>query len=540
MAEVDRAAKNVMEGAAHVQSLEDGLKNLDAAIGTLNMASAPLQMLPKVGSAIGKLRRAMKLVKDRAISPAKRKVTTLNNKVKKLGEKACKTSKKTMQLATQMSSATQHYDSIMKTALYVDSVCPGKVPTLNDKCQSAADAHQAVNDRVDAMQKEAKKIQALLKIPGDVFDKVSAFLSNGAYKAFVRFLRKLEPVLKPIKDLLSRRLTVRLPVPVMRSERVCFNFWYPCGVRMCSRRIRWFGTIRWPCGVNWCRKRSCVRVWYPSFEMRSWRFSVGDIVGGVLSLVDWIMAPFQNMIEGLVKQLGVDMSAFLLPRFPSLPSFPALLQVPDLPKLPTLSLTAPLVPQIPSMCRATTTTTIPFITSIGFVQASYKRGSDRGSGAKRDLSLYRPAPSSYASFGDTDSTRAVPAVHVSKVDKAIANGEVSWSIGWQRVWNDENSGNKLDFDVYVPKCPDNFVAIGMVAVFGSKLGHHSLPSKRVLCVNWYHSQLVEGGVTSPNVWSDAGTGSKWDLVVGRLAHGLLWPTHSDMARPPASYNFKKQ
>ena len=94
MAEVDRAAKNVMEGAAHVQSLEDGLKNLDTAIGTLNMASAPLQMLPKVGSAIGKLRRAMKLVKDRAISPAKRKVTTLNNKVKKLGEKACKTSKK--------------------------------------------------------------------------------------------------------------------------------------------------------------------------------------------------------------------------------------------------------------------------------------------------------------------------------------------------------------------------------------------------------------------------------------------------------------
>ena len=182
----------------------------------------------------------------------------------------------------------------------------------------------------------------------------------------------------------------------------------------------------------------------------------------------------------------------------------------------------------------------PTPTSIEFVQASSKRGSDRGSGAKRDLSLYRPAPSSYASFGDTDSTRAVPAVHVSKVDKAIANGEVSWSIGWQRVWNDENSGNKLDFDVYVPKCPDNFVAIGMVAVFGSKLGHHSLPSKRVLCVNWYHSQLVEGGVTSPNVWSDAGTGSKWDLVVGRLAHGLLWPTHSDMARPPASYNFKKQ
>jgi len=353
MAKVDRAAKRVVEGTQDVERLEKDLKYLESSMNTLGHAMGLMRMLPYVGPVIGRLRHALQTTKTNVISPAKKRVTQFNDKLKKykIADKACKTSKKTVQLAGKMSRTSKPHGEATKSALFVDSVCPNVVPSLSQDCQNVANEHQVVNDKIDAMQKKAREIQSQLQVPGVVLDQVMALMRNGAYKAFVNFLKALSPVLRPIQALMNRRLTVSVPWPVTRWKNVCVDVWYPCGARWCYHNT-WFGRAWYTCGVNWCKKRSCTRVHYPAFEARSFSFTVGQIISGGLSLVDIVMAPFNRMIQGLVHGLGINLSALALPGFPGVPHFPAIGGIPDLPDVPDLPQRFPWLPQLPTQCRA--------------------------------------------------------------------------------------------------------------------------------------------------------------------------------------------
>lgn len=355
LAKVDRAAKTVVEGTRDVDQLDKDLQQLDSSMNTLGNAMGVMQMLPyPFGPTIGRLRNALHTTRTRTITPAKNKVSQFNRKLKqhRISDKACKAAQKTFRLARNLQRETHPHGEAIKSALFVDSVCPNVVPSLDQGiCQNAANKHKVVNDQVDAMQSQVRQILSQLQLPANVLDDVMALMRNGAYKAFVNFLKTLGPVLKPLQALLNRRLTVSVPWPETHWKDVCVNIPYPCGTRWCARRT-WFGRVHYPCGVHWCHRRQCTRVSYPVFVMRSFTFSVGDIISGALSLVDIVMAPFNNMIRDLLNGLGINLHALGLPWFPRMPHFPAISGVPDLPDVPSLPQLSPWLPEVPNQCRA--------------------------------------------------------------------------------------------------------------------------------------------------------------------------------------------
>ena len=152
------------------------------------------------------------------------------------------------------------------------------------------------------------------------------------------------------------------------------------------------------------------------------------------------------------------------------------------------------------------------------------------------MQCFRPNPDTFASFGDSDSALPVPVVRAPNLFSAEAAGAVALSIGWKRVWNDVGGAAKKNYDVYVPTAPEGFLAIGVVCMFGCVT--HSHPAAPVLCLS--RALARECGLSAAKkVWESTETYSKYELSLGRLRHGLLWPLRTtdtrDCDTPPPAF-----
>ena len=114
----------------------------------------------------------------------------------------------------------------------------------------------------------------------------------------------------------------------------------------------------------------------------------------------------------------------------------------------------------------------------------------------------------------------MPAVRNADIQKGLEAKLIAYSVGWKSVWNDKKSGKAKDYAVYLPVAPPGFVAIGIECDL--KTSEVKEPAEPVLCI----SKNIPGlkRAYPSEVWKDAGSGAKYDLSLGRLGHGLLWPT----------------
>ena len=93
----------------------------------------------------------------------------------------------------------------------------------------------------------------------------------------------------------------------------------------------------------------------------------------------------------------------------------------------------------------------------------YKYASDRGSGADKDLDLYKPSTSdSYKYVGvNGNSNNSIIVQEISTTHSAIRE-----PTGWQQIWTDKNSGNDCDYNVWLPIAPPDYVALGVFCKLG--------------------------------------------------------------------------
>ena len=137
--------------------------------------------------------------------------------------------------------------------------------------------------------------------------------------------------------------------------------------------------------------------------------------------------------------------------------------------------------------------------------------SDSGSGAHRDVTLWRPEPTDtgYYIIGDyaqgNYGNPTGPTVIVTAVNDAD-NTLLKPPVDYREVWNDHGSGGHHDGSVWYPVPPDNFVSLGFVGQRG--YGKPSIANYR--CV--HHSQLVNAQV-GPSIWSDRGSGAHHDVTL---------------------------
>ncbi|WP_372396172.1 Vps62-related protein [Azospirillum sp. HJ39] len=150
-------------------------------------------------------------------------------------------------------------------------------------------------------------------------------------------------------------------------------------------------------------------------------------------------------------------------------------------------------------------------------------GNDQGSGAKGNVSFFRPQPASlvqegyywvghYAqgSYGDLQPKAATMIIRPHDNQP----GATAPPTGWVQVWGDHGSGRANDYSLWAPIPPTDYRALGHLARFNTS--NYDAPSgaevDRFVCV---HKSLVTEAVAGDPVWNDKGSGSAADGAIWR-------------------------
>ncbi len=171
---------------------------------------------------------------------------------------------------------------------------------------------------------------------------------------------------------------------------------------------------------------------------------------------------------------------------------------------------------------------IDFATSFNLVW------NDRGSGASRDGSFYRPVvPSGFRALGHyAQGNYDSPTGAVMIVVKARNADALKEPVDYELVWKDTGSGADKDGAMWKPIPPQGYVAMGLVVTEG-----YNKPSlNEVVCV-----RVDLTGDASPGglIWNDKGSGAEkdfacWDMIAptspsegeGYVATGTFWGVDS--------------
>lgn len=155
--------------------------------------------------------------------------------------------------------------------------------------------------------------------------------------------------------------------------------------------------------------------------------------------------------------------------------------------------------------------------------------NDKGSGARKAVSLWRPSASSDAlgqfySLGDiaTDSYRNINQRKIVALvsDANKLNGTaLRLPSGYELVWKDIGSGARAELSVWRPLAPEGYVAMGLVC--GVDYEKPSLHAVR--CVR---ADLVASAQPGELIWSDKGSGaqkdfSAWSITAASAAPGEI-------------------
>lgn len=149
------------------------------------------------------------------------------------------------------------------------------------------------------------------------------------------------------------------------------------------------------------------------------------------------------------------------------------------------------------------------------------KGSDAGSKARQNLSYFEYRMEGWLmlghSFGE-DMMLVTPGKFVKR------------ATGWKRIWNDERSGNPKDFDMFIPTCDDpDFIAVGVFCVF-QEYYHPEPPADTPAAV--VHKSVCLPTDLGPVVWSDAGTGARWDVTLNLVPRiRTMWPSIATLHHP---------
>ena len=148
--------------------------------------------------------------------------------------------------------------------------------------------------------------------------------------------------------------------------------------------------------------------------------------------------------------------------------------------------------------------------SIDFIDTYEAVWNDTGSGAGRDVSIWRPMPAEgwyrvghHAKPGYEEPTEATMVV------KGQFMGILIEPDDYTLIWNDAGSGANQDGSVWRPVCPDGYKAMGDVGG-----GSHEKPSlDEVRCVR---DGALTWGLPGDEIWNDAGSDANEDFGAWRI------------------------
>ncbi|XP_078497368.1 uncharacterized protein LOC144753601 [Lissotriton helveticus] len=142
--------------------------------------------------------------------------------------------------------------------------------------------------------------------------------------------------------------------------------------------------------------------------------------------------------------------------------------------------------------------------------------NDKDSGAKDDVSIWRPVPfqAGFYPVGDTAVDNHSPPPNAAVIVKDVGNGMVQPPSSFRAIWKDTGSGAAKDVTIYQMIPPSGYACLGNVAVGN----YNQLPNANAYrCIR---SDLVQTGFFFP-IWNNRGSG----------AAASLWRIENDPVQP---------
>ena len=137
--------------------------------------------------------------------------------------------------------------------------------------------------------------------------------------------------------------------------------------------------------------------------------------------------------------------------------------------------------------------------------------SDVGSGAKMDVTIYRPSPISpgWSIIGDYAQGDYGNPSGTSLIVQAVndpTNSLLASPVGYTEVWNDHGSGGDNDGSIWFPVPPEGYVTIGFVGQTG-----YNMPNiPNYVCVR---QDLATATTVGGLIWNDHGSGASGDVAL---------------------------
>ena len=151
-----------------------------------------------------------------------------------------------------------------------------------------------------------------------------------------------------------------------------------------------------------------------------------------------------------------------------------------------------------------------------FTQAqAVKIGSDKGSGADRDLNIYGP-PTGYIPLGHQNHGGTIWAVKLERFQMMPKGprSPVKIQAAYQKVWVHRREGRI--YAVWQPVPQPGYVPVGVLLTFGGR--GCQPPNYNTMCVR---ADLADQVGKGRRVWTDKGTGARHDLALGQFQNGLM-------------------
>ena len=265
----------------------EGISELKRTLTTLDTVLLPLTFLPGVGSLFSTAKRAVRAFKS-VLSPAEKVFKKFKLAISMVLESALTDTDNVDKLAKVAFYAKRflrELQAVVHIVNYVYSTNPGKQEAV-----CGAEVHARYEVMVATAQKivdDGKKVvEDAAALLGRLAD-IGNFFTLPMWVGFWEFLDFFKIVLDPFSWLLNRPIC--FPLPWMKMEYKCFNYW-------------WLECSPWH-SCRWKKYQTCLRV--PVFYIKQFCFTVQQILNGLNNLVQVVVDGLNWLVQQALDFLGI-------------------------------------------------------------------------------------------------------------------------------------------------------------------------------------------------------------------------------------------
>jgi hypothetical protein len=300
-----------------LSDLEKDLKNTQKVDSVMSKVVPLLGKIPYAGPLV-KIFYTLFHSSISQTEPVTKGLTKINKKIEDLRIK--KRLELVINVTTEIGQKINQARGILTTTghglIVADAVCSNSV--TQDLCADVGGYLSPVNNELNELREDVVTFVTDLK--GGLYEiakTAESAISSDVYKGSMAVMSSAAGMFNILEEALNEVIggCVTIPVCGFRKERFCKTIRVTYFVvKRCKRWGR-----RYPCGLSRKTKviRQCFTVSLPYSCPLCARFTIGQLVNGVVSVFSLLTKVLDDAMDSFIKSLGIKFDLFQLPAMPS-------------------------------------------------------------------------------------------------------------------------------------------------------------------------------------------------------------------------------